>query len=92
VYVRPSSLIRGGRAARSGTGRTGDAADDDDGDDDGDADGDAVPEADADERAVVEDVAEALVDPVDPVAPVVGDGVDVGPVPDVAGNWDVVQV
>jgi hypothetical protein len=86
VYVRPSSLIRGGRAARSGTGRTGDAADDDG---DGVDDGDAVPEADADARAVVEDVAEALVDPADPV---VGDGVDVAPALDVAGNWDVVQV
>jgi hypothetical protein len=91
VYVRPSSLIRGGRAARSGTGRTGEAAAD--GEDEGDdGEGDTVPEADADARAVVEDVAEALVDPADPAAPVVGDGVEVAPALEVAGNWEVVQV
>jgi hypothetical protein len=87
VYVRPSSLIRGGRAARSGTGRTGEAADDDG---EGDGEGDAVPETDA--PAAVEDVAEALVDPADADAPVVGDGVEPAPALDVAGNWDVVQV
>jgi hypothetical protein len=89
VYVRPSSLIRGARAARSGTGRTGEAAADGDEDGDDDVDGDAVPEAEADARAVVEDVAEALADP---AAPVVGVGVEVAPALDVAGNWDVVQV
>ena len=90
VYVRPSSLILGSRVARSGTGRTGDAAVAvGDGDPDGDADPDvpALPDA----------VADAPVDPVAPadgVVPVVGD--DCGPAPatplELAGNCDVVQV
>jgi hypothetical protein len=59
VYVRPPSVIRGCRAARSGTGRTGAL---------GELVGDGVAEADA------EAVADEFGDPVDPgvvVAPAV---------------------
>src|SRR3954452_18935922 len=72
VYVRPSSLILGSRVARSGTGRTGEAAD---GDGDGDGDGDA----DLEVPALPDAVTEPPVAPDVGVVPVVGD--DSAPAP-----------
>src|SRR4051794_31336344 len=90
VYVRPSSLILGSRLARSGTGRTGEAADGDgDGDGDGDPDGDADPEALAPPDAVAEAPVAAEVAP--DIGVVAVDGDDCAPAPPlaVAGNCDV---
>jgi hypothetical protein len=90
VYVRPPSVIRGCRAARSGTGRTGAV---------GEAvgAGDFEAEAEADGEDEVEAAAEAdeLGDPVDPgdgVAPAVCPAFGLADAPDVRGNCEAVQV